>query len=377
MASWEQMAEQVIVLGRPGDVRGVAQGWQQLQQGCQEVETSLKQNITDLNQGWKGPAYESFKTHILAIAKQLDDLVKSTQVDDGIVGALNNAADKLDQAQQNMPVPAVCTADIIEARNVQASIPVGFFTLKLKENMAHSFADNFLAHWEYELMDWINNKTDDARKVYDTVQGQYQDQTYRTPGSSAAPPTYENTTPVTNNATSGLGGGGGVGGLPGGGGIPKGPTLGGTPPIGVGKPPGIGGGPGSGGPGSGGGLGAGGFDPGTASGLAGAGGGLSGAGLGGGLSGAGLAGAGLGAGGLAGGGAAGNGVMPSMSGLMGAGGAGLGGGRGAAGRSSGRGAMAGGHGGGHGDSEDERTTWLQEDDDPWGTGDGAPSGVLK
>jgi hypothetical protein len=39
--------------------------------------------------------------------------------------------------------------------------------------------------------------------------------------------------------------------------------------------------------------------------------------------------------------------------------------------------MAGGHGGGHGDSDDERTTWLQEDDDPWGTGDGAPSGVLK
>jgi hypothetical protein len=372
MASWEEMAEQVIVLGRPGDVRGVAQGWQQLQQGCQEVKTSLEQNVTDLNQGWKGPAYESFKTHILAIAKQLDDMVKSTQAGDGIVTALNNAADKLENAQQNMPIPAVCTGDIIEARNIGASIPVGFFNIKVKENMLHFLGGNWLAQQEEKLMDWFNDQTDGARKVYDAVQGQYQDQTYNTPGSSSSQQSYENQNPPLTNTTSGLGGGGGVGGLPGSGGIPKNPSLGGNPP-GLGKVPGTGtgGGLGSGGLGPGGGLGDGGFNPNTASGLAGAGDGLSGAGLGGGLGAA-----GLGAGGLAGGGAAGNGVMPSMGGLMGAGGAGLGG-RGAAGRSSGRGAMAGGHGGGHGDSDDERTTWLQEDDDPWGTGDGAPSGVLK
>jgi len=38
--------------------------------------------------------------------------------------------------------------------------------------------------------------------------------------------------------------------------------------------------------------------------------------------------------------------------------------------------MGGGHGGGAGGDGDERTTWLQEDEDPWGADNDAPPPVL-
>ena len=69
--------------------------------------------------------------------------------------------------------------------------------------------------------------------------------------------------------------------------------------------------------------------------------------------------------------------MAGMGGMpMGAAGRG-GAGKGASARGrSGAAGMAGGHGG-HGSGDgDERYTWLQEDEDVWGTGTDAPSGTI-
>ena len=330
MASWEEMAEQVLVLGRPGDVRGAAQGWDQLLRACDEVKANLEKHVKELNQAWKGPAYESFKTHINAISKQLGDMTADARTDRGIVAALNDAADKLETAQQNMPIPAVCTADISAARNLQADIPAVLFTVKLKSNVLHALSGNFLARAEYKLMDWFNNQEDAARKVYNQADGEYQTITYATPQGSTRRDLSDTMRPDTNPAVTGGGGGApGVGGLGGGGTPPNSafgsPSTGRIPSIGSGHSAATGPSTGSG------------FDPGIGGGLAGAGGGLSGAGLGsGGLGSAGLgggaslSGAGGGLGGLSGGGAAGKAVMPSVGGLMGAGGAaGLSGGGGA------------------------------------------------
>ncbi|WP_155884579.1 WXG100 family type VII secretion target [Actinomadura flavalba] len=200
--------------------------------------------------------------------------------------------------------------------------------------------------------------------------------------------------------------GGGGGGLPGGGGAGGGLPGAGGGGAGIGSPPG-GGGLGGGLPGSGGGLpggGAGGLPGGGGGGLPGSGGGgLPGGGLpgynggggtdlagtppgggglpggggglpggGGGLPGGGLPGGGAG-GGLPGGGA-GLGGMPMGGPGSGAGrGAGLGGaGRGAAGMGGMGGSPmgGGGRGGGKGEEENERTTWLMEDEDVWGGSDG-------
>ncbi|MDG4805728.1 hypothetical protein O7634_03015 [Micromonospora sp. WMMD1120] len=160
--------------------------------------------------------------------------------------------------------------------------------------------------------------------------------------------------------------------------------LAGAGPTGVG---GLGGGIGGGGVGSAGLGGAGGgFGGGAGVGSAG------GIGAGGGLG----AGGGIGVGGIPGMVGGGNGKLPPMTSAAnalrtaaGAGGAGMAGGAGVAGGARGGaglggagvmgggmmgGAGAAGHGGGGGS---EHSSWLTEDDDPWGPGDGASPGVLR
>ncbi|MEU1590183.1 hypothetical protein [Micromonospora sp. NPDC005710] len=154
--------------------------------------------------------------------------------------------------------------------------------------------------------------------------------------------------------------------------------LAGASPSGVG---GLGGGIGGGGVGSAGLGGAGGgFGGGAGVGSAG------GIGAGGGVGG----GAGIGVGGIPGMVGGGNGKLPPMTSAAnalrtaaGAGGAGMAGGaRGAGGAGVMGGGLAGGAGGaggaGHGGGTgSEHSSWLTEDDDPWGPGDGASPGILR
>ncbi|MGQ5263847.1 hypothetical protein ACTWLT_24220 [Micromonospora sp. ZYX-F-536] len=151
--------------------------------------------------------------------------------------------------------------------------------------------------------------------------------------------------------------------------------LAGAAPSGVGSLGGLGGGAGIGGAGlggAGGGLGGG-------AGLGGAGGGIGG--------GVGSAG-GIGMGGIPGMVGGGNGKVPPMTSAAtalrnatGAGGAGAGAG-GARGGMAGAGMMGGGMmggqgGAGQGGTGSEHSSWLTEDDDPWGSGDGASPGILR
>ncbi len=378
MASWEEMAMQVIAQGRPGDVKSAALGWDQLIEGMNDVKESLDRNVDDLNATWKGPAFDAFKQHIKTISGQLAQLHTDATKGDGIAQSLRNAADKLIQAQHDMPIPASAVGDIMNARNATTSIGPGFFKMKLKGDI---FASNWSpVKWEAEVMDFFNNHEDEARTVYNRINGQYEDQSARTPGDANTTTPVANTQTVPNLGTGG--GGGGSGHVP---------SLGGAGGIGSGKMPDPGIGTGIGDPGlSTGGTGLDESDP-YGTGLSGApGGGLSGVGGGGpgslaGLgSGPGGIGAGGGAGGLPGGGALGKGVGSGLGGMMGGMGGGLGGAKGGASGRGGRGAGGrggmvggGGHGGGQGGEGDERSTWLQEDDDVWGADNDAPPSVLR
>jgi hypothetical protein len=224
-----------------------------------------------------------------------------------------------------------------------------------------------------------------------------------TPGASGFDPSTVGSGP-SGGGTTGIFTPDGSGGLPGTG-VPGGPG-GSDFPIG----PGDGGldsagplGPGGGLPGGGGaGL------PGGGGGMAGGGGGGTGAGgLGGGAGGVGMvpggAGGGRGAGGGPGRGMGAGGGRGMAGGMVPMGGGGAGGGRGGrgaggAGAGGGRPGLAGGKiggggagggagrgvgggmvpmGAGRGGEENERDTWLVEDDDPWGADNDTPPGVIR
>ncbi|MFI6821778.1 WXG100 family type VII secretion target [Micromonospora sp. NPDC050187] len=422
--SWEEMCQQVVIDGRPGDVASAALGWTELLKNLRSVKESLEKNATDLGTVWKGPAYDAFKTHVDEIAKSTGRLIDDAEEGDGIVHSLNAAADRLSAAQADFPIPASCVNDVLEARNGHLTIGVGFFEAKV--------APDFLGLLDpiAGLADWLNDRTDEAAQVYERVNNQYQGQASTMPGETSALPTQQNPNLETPNLETGGSGGGagsvpslpggpGTGGLPGTTDLPSttNPDLPSTPDPDLGRdpgtdlpdtttpgfddtPPGLdddqyGSGLASAGPTTT--TGTGGLP--STSGL-GSGGGLGGSGSvpGGGalgrpvatmmppMMGGGAAGAGRGGGKLGAGGRLGAGMAPGMlGGAGGAGGRGAGGNRGAGAAAAGaRGAVGGrgglvgaGAGAGYGEDETSRSTWLDEDEDIWGAdGDSLP-GILR
>lgn len=421
--SWEQMVQHVVVDGRPGDVKSAAEGWKVLLDNLRSVKESLETNVNDLGQVWKGPAYESFKAYIEQQAKMIGRIIQDAEQGEGIYQSLVYAADRLAAAQSEMPVPAAALDDIARARNYKITLDFGLFERKVS-------ADLLFRHPGVQLggmiHDWLFDKTEEARAVYERINNEYQAKAHAMPEGQAIPKVGVNEYEIPE-----IGSGPGAGGVPS---MPKtgGMGAGGASISGFGSDPGSY--PGSPYRGSLGAstpdpahLGAGtpyapGFDDdshgtglagaapaaGTGGGL-GAGGGVAtgGAGLGG------ATGAGVGSGGsIPGGGALGRGVapavLPGMMGGMGAGagrgqgggrrgaaalggaaragvgglpGGAAGGGRGGAG-ARGMGGVAamgglGGHGAGFGSQEHERASWLREDEDVWGADGDAPPGVLR
>jgi hypothetical protein len=372
MADWTTMVREVVVAGRPADVESAALGWDALLQTMGEVKQSLDDNVKDLASFWKGQAYDDFKKHIEGISKGLQDLIDQAKRQHGIAQSLKDAAQKLGEAQAAMPVPAECIGDILEARKGVVTIPLGFCEAHLRSSFFNSGPMKFIEGIEDTFRSLLTDVEEDAQRAYDKVNDDYKGVSRHAPVS------------VTPGTTVGTGGtkpdltGGGPGTGPGH--VPKldpkNPL--GTDPFagttskdpwgyGTGNDPYV---PESGLAGAGGGPVGAGLGPdglGSGTGLGGLGGGLGAGGAG-----AGLGAAGLGKGGIPGGGSLG---MPVSGAAMGAG---RGGGRSGSGRGGGGrgGMMGGGRGGEGGEDGDERTTWLQEDEDPWGADNDAPPSVL-
>ncbi|WP_433047870.1 WXG100 family type VII secretion target [Dactylosporangium sp. CS-033363] len=397
MADWEEMVTKVCVAGRPGAIDVLDGQWGAIYRNAQTLADSLRDGIHDLKQSWKGEAAEDYFAKLEKIAKTIEETASKNS---GVRPMLQSAKDKLQWAQDNMPVPEYMLNEV-QGRAAELDAANGIFaygvltggavsgqpymSVALQSGMfKNGFMDTLgniaretLGHVTSQVGDWIFGYTKEAEDYYNGVDNAYNQSSVTT----------ANPEPVTTGITTrgadfpggttfpGGGGGAGVGGL---GSDPFkssafdpnahagdvgafDPTAG----TGTGFDPG----------------GAGGFDPNAdpLSSLAGAGGGglgdlgTGGGGLGG--VGGGMGGLGAGAGAGLGGTTAGRPVGgPSMP--MGLGGMPGAAGRGNAGR--GRSGMmpGGGHGAGAHAPEDERGTWLTEDEDPWGGDTDAAPTVL-
>ena len=388
--SWEDYVNAVCVKGRPGRIDGLALDWEAVFRNAASVTQSLRDGIKELKAHWKGPAADDYFAKLGHVA----DTIERFETDNkAITDLLRKASSALATAQTTMPVPDNML-DEVQGRQQQldqanmagaygmAGAVGGPLVLFVPQSFMKGVANSFIGDLGREIFggldswleDWNGDMTDQARQIFDTADKQYTEGAAITAPPTATPGTadyhalpqnfgpgpsgpganpYRNLNPATSHLDPNLAHGPGAD-----------PNFGltGTDPYHPDP-----------------------FNPGT--GLSGAaGGGLTGAG--GGLTGFGPAG-GLGGGGLTAAGGAGavgvgRGVSPPMPPMGGMGGMGAmgGAGRGAArsSRATGptRGGMVGGgqgHGMGTGD-EDDRTSWLTEDEDVWGGDDAAP-GLLK
>lgn len=136
---WETMVQQVVVDGRPGDLRTAALGWEATLRNLNTVKTSLDNNVKELGTAWKGEAYEAFKKRIEEISKKIQQVADQANGAEGggsIVLSLNTAASDLSDAQAKMPVPLIVMPQVLEARDAYLTIQPGFFENALKVDVA-------------------------------------------------------------------------------------------------------------------------------------------------------------------------------------------------------------------------------------------------
>jgi uncharacterized protein YukE len=424
--SWEEVVAMVVIPGNPDAVKNAAGAWEVVFEEIGQAK-GLIDRVAQGLQSWQGAAADAYRDHLNTLGQGMTDLVEKHRP---VVQQLNSSADNVQKALENTPIPDDMVDQVIQARQNYAThgtLPTQFQTGFFYNTLFPIFHDRWLAElgsiltfgftdWvSNKLRDWLSDGDDKAKAAYHQLAGQHvttmdsmpsgsqlltDDANAATvtpgmPGSSTVP----GGVPGVGSGTTlaGAGGGGPIGSMSG-----MGTGAGGLGGLsGLGNLGGPGGLSGAGGGGLPAGFGSGASMPGSgsaASKLAGGGGmGMMGAGgMAAGARGAGAGGArmgGVGAGGAGAGGARMGGMpMGGMAGAGGgargaggrAGGAGMGAagagagaaGRGAAGGRAGMGGMMGGHGGAGGEGATDHSTWLEEDEDVWGSDSDAAPPVL-
>lgn len=388
MPSWEEIVDRVVIGSNYYNVFDSANQWEEVFDGIDGVVDSL-QTLSTESESWRGPAADGFREHLTRVIDDLRTLAADHRY---IKDGLRTLGTALQTAVGSIEVPSWMYDDI--ANKQRAYHETGEAYLYSPGTFEHGYLEHvggvlhYIPGWD-SLEGWIRGREDRAQEAYQALAGTYGAEYASIPEGNPIQMSFSGDIPDISPGGAGPGidprsfsSPSGVGApdiaamtSPGVGDLPEYEEPPGTSLQGV--TPGVpGGGLGAGGLG-GGGLGAGGLGPGGL--------GAGGVGAGpGGLSAGGVPVAGL-AGGVAAG-AAGRGggmrlppmgpmVAPPVGGPIGAGAAGRGAGA-AGGRGMAAGMIPGGTGGRPVGGEDERTTWLQEDEDVWGADTGAPRGTL-
>ncbi|MDP9791623.1 uncharacterized protein YukE [Catenuloplanes nepalensis] len=179
--TWEQMVTQVVIHGKPDNIRAAAAGWDLALRNLNDVKTSLDDNVTDLGTTWKGEAYESFKAHIERISQNMETVYNDANSMGTVVGTLNTSADRLQAAQAEIPIPAGMEDEIAALRNEDQGIADGVFESTAVGLLGLPFGPMGFALGTAlgavlsstgvfdALSDWLNDRTDEARVIWNRL----------------------------------------------------------------------------------------------------------------------------------------------------------------------------------------------------------------
>ncbi|WP_412539876.1 hypothetical protein R8Z50_29210 [Longispora sp. K20-0274] len=171
---WSTAVQQVVIQGRPGDVKSAALGWEEVLKRAAGVKATLERDVTDLAQFWTGPAYESYKTHMLGIAKKIGDAIEKVNSGTGVVPSLQEAATRLADAQAAMPVPHSMFGELMAARNGTLSLGPKFCEITISNELLKNPVLKFMGSAQDMLEQALHDIEGPALKTYDKVSGEYE-----------------------------------------------------------------------------------------------------------------------------------------------------------------------------------------------------------
>ena len=136
--SWEEMCQELVVDGRPGDVASAALGWEQLLKNLGSVQESLERDIKDLGTVWKGPAYKAFKETRREIAKDVErtDQAMPRRTTASCTRSTTRPTSSAG-AQAEFPIPASCVNDISRGpQRPRCRLSAGFFEVSVRSGLS-------------------------------------------------------------------------------------------------------------------------------------------------------------------------------------------------------------------------------------------------
>ncbi|GIG60435.1 hypothetical protein Lfu02_48070 [Longispora fulva] len=178
---WSTAVQQVVIQGRPGDVKSAALGWEEVLKRAGDIKSTLERDVADLAQVWTGPAYESYKTHMMGIAKKIGDAIDKVNSGTGVVPSLQEAATKLAEAQNAMPVPHGMFGELMAARNGKYSLGPKFCEITLSNELLKNPVLKFIGSSQDMLEQALHDIEGPALKTYDKVSGEYEGVRQRMP----------------------------------------------------------------------------------------------------------------------------------------------------------------------------------------------------
>ncbi|MBV1853553.1 hypothetical protein [Catellatospora tritici] len=256
---WEDCATRVIVMGAPNYLREAGRLYSDLLFNLRFFIDDMRNDLDVVKAKWTGTAADRFRDKTLQIIAALEHIDEKMIGYSGIKPSLELAADQLQHAQREMPVPEDVAQAIVESHNmvvngIWTGVDEGAFRSALSELDQGFFAD--------VASDIFDSPEGDAQDRYNDLNHQYvvtasgmpegfaprtvgftdprdiHDPVLLPPGSGSglrdgfeAPPADVPKPPnlKTGRGGGGLGGVGGVGSLAGAGGFPPTGTAFGKP----------------------------------------------------------------------------------------------------------------------------------------------------
>jgi uncharacterized protein YukE len=216
MTKWTRLANEVLLAGRPADIEAAADAWEVFVYQLGDAPRNLELDLRELEQNWRGEAADAFATELRQLNKNLALLVEELSRGGGMSAVLHDAAERLAQAQQAMPVPQAAVADLLAARQNDAVLDLGVLEARFEADALRSTPAKALAWINDQIRQEVTDAEEKAQQVYDALNKDFEPIADRTPEISDK--IIRNENQGGQEPPTGGGSGGGVG-QPHGGGV--------------------------------------------------------------------------------------------------------------------------------------------------------------
>src|SRR2546423_15266758 len=112
MGSWEQMCEELVVQGDPGELRSLGQMWGVLATEVTNAAAGIRDGAKDMT-WWQGEAADAFRKRLGELADRLERFSGDYAP---VQDMLSTSAQSLEGAQRMVPIPDALRGKIEAAR---------------------------------------------------------------------------------------------------------------------------------------------------------------------------------------------------------------------------------------------------------------------